>query len=64
MKESELKKELKEFVKGAMFIRKYQLANFIGAKDPNTVNKYLSGLEKVGKDYYFINDVVKALLNN
>ena len=63
MKNKDLKAEMIQFVGGGHFIIKKQLAAFMGYKDPNTCNKYLAKLEKVGRGYYFIPDVVEAIRN-
>lgn len=63
MKSKDLKTAMTQFVGGGSFIRKYQLAAFMGFKDPNTCNKYLAPLESVGRGYYFIPDVVEAIRN-
>lgn len=62
MNKTELKNELQKYVNGSGFIQKCQLAQFMGYKDPNTVNKYLAGLEKVGRGFYLINDVAEAIV--
>lgn len=63
MTKSQLKKALSDYVGGAQFIRKYELAGFLGAKDPNTVNRYIAGLDRVGTCYYFIDDIAERLLD-
>ena len=63
MNKTQLKKAMSDYVGGAQFIRKYELADFLGAKDPNTVNRYIAGLNRVGTCYYFIDDVADKLLN-
>lgn len=63
MNKQNLKCEMERFCGGSAFIRKYQLAKFMGMKDPHSCDKYLSRLERVGKEYYFIPDVCEELLN-
>lgn len=63
MTKTQLKKALSEYVGGAQFIRKHQLAAFLGAKDAATVGRYLAGLHRVGTCYYFVDDVAERLLN-
>ena len=63
MNKQNLKTEMVKFVGGGSFIRKYELARFMGFKDPNTANRYLAGLECVGRGYYFIPDVVDRLID-
>ena len=62
MNKAALKEAMIRHVGGAHFIRKYELAQFMDMKDPNTCNRYLAALERVGKDYYFIPDVVEAII--
>lgn len=64
MNKSTLKSEMERFCGGSAFIRKNQLAKFMNMKDPNTCNRYLAGLEKLGKGYYFIPDVVESIINS
>lgn len=64
MNRNDLKREMERFCGGSAFIKKYQLAKFMNMKDPNTCNRYLAGLEKVGGGYYFIPDVVEAISNS
>lgn len=50
-----------ESVKGApQFITRMQLAEYMGYRDPHSVDKFLSGLERIAK-LYFIPDVVERL---
>lgn len=50
-----------EPVKGApQFITRMQLAEYMGYRDPHSVDKFLSGLERIAK-LYFIPDVVEKI---
>ena len=50
-----------ENIKGApQFITRMQLAEYMGYRDPHCVDKYLNGIEQVGKRY-FIPDVASVL---
>lgn len=59
MTKSELIKDMKAFT-NAGFITRKQLSDYMGKKDPHYVDKYLDGLEKVGRNY-FIPDVAESL---
>lgn len=61
MNKTDIKNEMVKFVGGGLFIRKYQLAQFMGFKDPNTCRRYLAGLEKVSTDFYYIPDVAQSI---
>lgn len=63
MNRKNLEYEMKKFVGGGSFIKKIDLARFMGVKDPNTCNRYLSGLESVGRGLYYIPDVCAAILD-
>ena len=63
MNKNSLKTEMVRFVGGSSFIKKVQLAHFMGFKDPNSCNKYLSGLESVSRGLYFIPDIVDRLID-
>lgn len=58
-----LKNEMVRYVGGGAFIKKVELARFMNLKDPNSCNKYLAGLDSIGRGLYFIDDVVRALLD-
>ena len=47
---------------GAAFITRGQLAKLMGMKDPHRVDRYLRGLDRIDKKYYYIPDVVEALI--
>ncbi len=49
-------------VEGQMFITRKGLATAIGVKDPHNVAEYLHGLPRLNNKYYYIPDVVDALL--
>ena len=50
-----------ENIKGVpQFITRMQLAEYMGYKDPPSVDKFLSGLERIAK-LYFIPDVVEKI---
>ena len=63
MNKNSLKNEMVSFVGGGSFIKKVQLAHFMGFKDPNSCNRYLAGLESVSRGYFFIPDVVERLID-
>lgn len=63
MNKKTLKDEMTSFVGGGGFIKKVELARFMGFKDPNSCNRYLAGLECVGRGYFFIPDVVDRLID-
>lgn len=48
---------------GAAFITRKQLATLMGMKDPHRVDRYLKGLERIDKKYYYIPDVVDVLMS-
>jgi hypothetical protein len=63
MNKNSLKTEMVRFVGGSSFIKKIQLAQFLGFKDPNSVNKYVAGLESISRGYFFIPDIVDRLID-
>lgn len=60
MDKRELVRDMKQYCGGG-FIKRQQLANYMGIKDPHNVDKYLHGLERVEGKYYFISDVAGVL---
>lgn len=60
MTKAELVKSLERFT-GAGFITRIQLARYMGKSDPHYVDKYLDGVERVGRNY-FIPDVAAAII--
>lgn len=61
MNKREIAKEMQKACGGAMFITRQQLAGFLGRKKPDSVDRYLVGLERIDKMYY-IPDVVENLM--
>lgn len=61
MKRSDLISDMKQYVGGGGFITRQGLANYLGIKDPHSIDRHLNGLERVNRKYYFIPDVVDAL---
>lgn len=59
MNRQELIKEFKT-LNGSLFITRNELAKAMSYNDPHCVDRFLYGLERVGKKY-FIPDVVSAL---
>lgn len=60
MKKNDLIKDMQAFT-GAGFITRKRFADYMGKKDARDVDKYLNGLDRIGKDY-FIPDVAERLL--
>jgi len=58
----ELTADLKRFCGGASFCKRKQLADYLGYQDPHCVDRFLSGLEKVGASQFYIPDVVERIL--
>lgn len=58
---AEIANEMKKFVGGSSFITRKKFAEFMGKKDPHSVDKYLYGLEKADGIDYFILDVAKSV---
>ena len=52
--------EMKQSVGGKSYIKRQELADHMGYKNPHSIDKYLSGLERIGT-YYFIPDVVDSI---
>lgn len=50
-------------ITGAVFITRKQLANLMGMKDPHRVDRFLKGLDRIDRKYYYIPDVVEVLLS-
>lgn len=48
---------------GAVFITRKQLAELMGIKDPHYVDRFLKGLDRIDRKYYYIPDVVEMLLS-
>lgn len=69
MNKQNLKIEMERFCNGSAFIKKNELARFLNYKDPNSCNKYLTGLTTIGSRgrgknaLYFIPEVCEAILN-
>lgn len=61
MNKRDLVIDLKNYV-NAGFITRGQLAKYMGKKDPHDVDKFLYGLERVGKNY-FIPDVAESIIS-
>lgn len=59
MERQELIRQMKMSTK-TLFITRQELAEVMGYKDPHNVDKYLNGLEQVGKRY-FIPDIASVL---
>lgn len=60
MKKSELASEMKKYVGGGSFVGRKELAGFMGYSDPESIDKYLYGLDKKGRKY-FIQDVAENI---
>jgi len=60
MERQDLIRDMKSYVKGSFFTRQ-KLANYMNIKNPQNVDKYLKGLEKVDGKYYFIPDIASKL---
>ena len=52
---------MKSYGGGAMFITRQKLTEFLGRKNPQSVDRYLSGLDRID-GMYFIPDVASRLL--
>lgn len=46
---------------GSAFITRNGLSQYMGIKNPQNVDQYLYGLERVNGKYYFIPDVAQVL---
>lgn len=53
--------DLRRFTGGASFIRRKDLARYLGRADPHSIDKYIKPLTKID-GLYFINDVAEQLL--
>lgn len=60
MERQDLIRDMKSYVQGSFFTRQ-KLANYMNIKNPQNVDKYLKGLEKVDGKYYFIPDLATKL---
>lgn len=60
MDKKSLVNDMKRFA-GGSFVTRGQVAKWMGKNDAHYVDKYLSGLDRVGK-LYFIPDVVDAVI--
>ena len=63
MTKTELKRSMTEFA-GAAFITRQKLAEFVGVKDPHSVDRYLSDLYRINGKYYFIGDVADSMMGD
>ena len=63
MTKSELVQSMRQFVGGGSFIRRYQLADYMGRKDPHSIDKYLRKLNRIDGDLYFLQDVAEVLID-
>lgn len=52
--------EMKQSVGGSSYIRRKEVAAHMGYSDPHNIDKYLSGLDRIGMAY-FIPDVVDSI---
>lgn len=64
MKRADLIADMKKFVGGGGFITRKLTAEYLGLKDPHSVDRHLNGLERVNGKYFFIPDVVDELIDN
>lgn len=62
MTKAELSADLRRHVGGSGFITRSQLANYYGVAEPRAIDKYLEGLDRISKKYYFIGDVASNIL--
>lgn len=62
MTKTELTRSMERFF-GAAFITRQQLVQFMGKRDPHSVDAILSGLKRVDGKYYYAADVAEALLS-
>ncbi len=60
MNKQELVKDLKNYA-GSSFLTRQNFAKYMGIKNPQNIDKYLRGLERVDGKYYFIPDIAEAL---
>lgn len=62
MTKQELTADLRRSCNGASFITRTELAAYLGYSCPKRVDRYLQGLERVGKTRYFIPDVAAKVI--
>lgn len=60
MDKQTLIRDMKQACKSS-FITRNGLAQYMGIKNPQNVDQYLYGLERVNGKYYFIPDVAQVL---
>lgn len=60
MNKTELIKDMKSYT-GSGFITRSKLAGYMGKTNPRHIDKFLEGLDRVGKNY-FIPDVASAIM--
>ena len=60
MNRSEMIKEMRITAGDAAFINRRDIAKYLGYKDPHSIDKLLTGLERIGS-MYFIPDVVDSI---
>lgn len=64
MCKTELVRAMRQFVGGGAFIRRYQLAAFLGRKDAHSVDKYLRGVDRIDGDLYYLQDVADRIVGD
>lgn len=52
--------EMKSSIGGRSYIKRKEVAEHLGHKDPSDIDKYLVGLERIGT-MYFVPDVVDSI---
>lgn len=62
MTKKELVADMKKHVDGASFITITGLQKYMGVRSHHSVNRYITGLERINSRYYFIPDVADSIL--
>ena len=62
MTKKDLIADMKQTVGGGGFITLSGIAAYVGVKSHHSVDKYVNGLERINKKYYFIPDVADQMI--
>ena len=64
MTKKDLVADMKKHVDGASFITLTGLQKYMGVRSHHSVDRYITGLERINNRYYFIPDVADSILSS
>lgn len=63
MTKSALVQDMRRFVGGSAFIRRFELAQFMHRSDAHSVDKFLHNIDRIDGNLFYVQDVAEAVIN-